>query len=191
MRVTFIFLLIVCTNISQGTCQTSTIKTIDLRAPNDTFFHVKGDNSPASVLSEIILDAVRQGKLVCYSDSLFKRQLSLKEAQRTFLSKSVADTNLTFDKETGSETLIVDIQDYDYFNTTSYRIMSAHGMKVGIAPMRRFVYYKDADKNRKVFALTPMYWVRYVDLEKLLSVYVAEPNHNSVADNIFQVYFSK
>jgi hypothetical protein len=193
IRTTLLYVLVI--GWLPSSAQTNfSARTISLREKSDTFLHTKGDHAPSSVLAEIMSDAIQKGHITAYTDSLFRKPIKPTQAKQIFFGTSYVDTFLTMDKNTGEEIFMIVDFDYDYYNTTDYRITinaskSGNSAGIGIAALRRTVHFIDNDKHRQINSMKPLYWVKYNDLKKLLLDYTKRPVHEKSADGLFEKNF--
>jgi gliding motility associated protien GldN len=175
---------------------------IDVRQKQNQAFVYEGDEySGGGAFIEILLDAVKKGKVQAFNtfDDRFTEPLNM-EAFEQSLSGSVDSTPVT-DPITGEVTYVVTKKEFNINDVTKYRLKedwvfdrNAGRMVVRIVGIAPLIDRKNETTGDYQYS-TPMFWLNYPELRKVLANYeVYNPqndlNRMSWADFFDGRYFS-
>lgn len=159
---------------------------IDTREKQNVGFRYAGDeNTGGGMFIEILIDAIKRGKIKAYSafnDDRFTTVLTKEQLQEQITSKP--DTQVVIDPIDGHEVIKIINHDFNPETITKYRIKEDwifdrnQGQMVvrivGLAPVKD-VYGDDGIYR----ASQPMFWLYYPDIRGLLAQYeVYNPNND-------------
>lgn len=160
---------------------------IDTRQKQNQAFNFTGDEySGGGSFIEILIDAVKKGKVAAYStvDDRFTIPLDMETFEKTLGGGS--DSSLQTDPITGEEQWIVRNTEFNVNSVTKYEIKEDWIFDrnigrlvvriIGIAPL-----IDRLDENTGAFRYsTPMFWLYYPDLRKVLVNYEVYNPQNDV-----------
>ena len=169
-------------------------RTIDVTQKEDTITHHLTDVTEDSTLLEMMISAIKLGKLTAYSafDHSFTTKLSVAELKE--MTASRADTQIIVDPITNKEIVKIIRRDFNPYAIHKYRFLEEWTFNpgtgktdiqiTGISPMLE-VYGEDGVfRGRK-----SMFWVKYNDVHPILARYEqAHPNH-TLSSLIWDDYF--
>lgn len=169
---------------------------IDVREKQNQAFIYEGDEyTGGGAFIEILIDAVKKGKVQAYSilDDRFTQALDL-EAFNESLG-GTWDTTEVPDINTGEIILKVTRREFDVNSVTKYRIKEDWVFDrnagrlmvqvVGIAPLK-----DQYDPNTNAFLYSgPIFWLYYPDLRKVLANYEVYNPNNSLHRMTWADYF--
>jgi gliding motility associated protien GldN len=169
---------------------------IDTRQKQNMAFRFPGDeNTGGGMFIEIVLDALKKGKLKAYStaDDRFTAALSKDQIMEMVAGK--VDSTPVEDPVTGQITMRVTRSEFNPDIVTKFRIKEDWIFDrnlgrmvvriVGIAPIKDI--YNPEDGSYR--ASTPMFWVWYPELRDQLSQYEVFNPENDVARMTWDEYF--
>lgn len=174
---------------------------IDVRQKQNQAFLYAGDEyTGGGAFIEILIDAVRKGKVTAYSmDDRFTTPLNMESFERTM--GGTTDTIPVEDPNTGEITMKVVRREFNVNTVTKYRIKEDWVFDrnsgrmviriVGIAPLKDEVSETTGD----FLYSAPLFWLNYDELRKVLANYeVYNPQNDlhrmSWADYLDGRYFS-
>lgn len=150
---------------------------IDTREKQNLAFRYPGDDETGGgMFIEILVDAVKKGKLKAYSsmDDRFTTALTKDQIMEAFVGK--ADTNMVEDPLTGEMTQVISNRDFNTDLVTKYRVKEDWMFDrnlgrmivriIGIAPMKDI--YNDDGSFR---ASSPMFWLYFPEARNVLAQY--------------------
>ena len=156
-------------------------RVIDIAEKEDTTQHTKRTHTDSTLL-ELLMPAIKTGKLIAYSniDNNFATKLS--QAHLAEMTSPKVDTMIIVDPVSGNELVKTIHRDFNYDAIHKYRLLEDWTFDpqtgkteiqiTGIAPLKEI--YGDDGIFRGVQA---MFWVRYADVETILAGYDrAHPN---------------
>ncbi len=153
------------------------------------------DESSDSTISDIIIEAVRNGLLIAYTDALFTD--SLDAAGVNICLDRWHDTSLVAENADSAELVMrITVSRYTDGRTNTLKIAEnwlfdeAKGTTTvqitGIAPQRnRFAANNNTDKY------TDMFWVKYTDIQQLIARYESYHPGNNIPIQIWRDYFER
>ena len=167
---------------------------IDTREKQNVGFRYAGDeNSGGGMFIEILIDAIKRGKIKAYSnfDDRFTSILTKEQLMEDLISKP--DTTTVVDPITGQETQKIVNHDFEPGNITKYRIKEDWIFDrnvgqmivriVGIAPVIDIMKDGDYRGSKAVF------WLYYPDIRGLLAQYEVFNPHNDLARYTWDEFF--
>jgi len=167
---------------------------IDTREKANVGFRYTGDeNSGGGMFIEILIDAIKRGKIKAYSnfDDRFTSILSKEQLMEDLISKP--DTTTVVDPITGQETQKIVNHDFDPGAITKYRIKEDWIFDrnvgqmvvriVGIAPVIDIIKDGDYRGSKAVF------WLYYPEIRGLLAQYEVFNPHNDLARYTWDEFF--
>ena len=169
---------------------------IDTREKQNVGFRYYGDeNSGGGMFIEILLDAIKRGKIKAYSafaDDRFTTILSKEQLQEQIAGKT--DTQLLVDPVDGHEVQKITTKDFNPETITKYRLkedwifdrnVGAMVVRiVGIAPVKD-IYGEDGLYRGS----QPMFWLYYPDIRGLLAQYEVFNPQNDVYRYTWDEFF--
>ncbi len=177
-----------------GVWKKTVSRTIDIAEKEDTVRHHLSDASDDSTLLEMMIGAIKAGKLTAYSafDHSFTSKMSVAELKEMTASKT--DTQIIVDPITNKEILKIIRRDFDPYAIHKYRFLEEWTFNpntgktdiqiTGLSPMLE-VYGEDGVYRGS----KPMFWAKYNDVRPILSRYEqAHPNH-TLSSLIWDDYF--
>lgn len=167
---------------------------IDTREKQNVGFRYTGDeNSGGGMFIEILIDAIKRGKVKAYSnfDDRFTQILSKEQLMESLIQKP--DTTVVVDPITGQETIQILNHDFDPSTITKYRMKEDwifdrnQGQMVvrivGIAAVKDIIVDGDYRGSKALF------WLYYPDIRGLLSQYEVFNPLNDVARYTWDEFF--
>lgn len=151
-------------------------RTIDMREPEDTVTHHLRQANGNPTLIELIVDAIKAGKLTAYSgwDNQFTTKLSIADVNQMTAGRT--DTVVVVDPLTGNEITKVVTRDFDPDMFHYYRILEDWAFNtvagkttvqiVGVAPCQDVINEDGTFRGRKSF-----FWVKFADIQAILAHY--------------------
>ena len=168
---------------------------IDTREKQNVGFRFAGDeNSGGGMFIEILLDALKKGKIKAYKtfDDQFTAVMTKDDIMETVAGK--VDTQIIIDPITGQEVVKIIKHDFDPTTITKYRIKEDwifdrnQGQMVvricGLAPVKDI--YGDDGVYRGPQA---MFWLYYPDIRGLLATYEVFNPQNDIARYTWDEFF--
>lgn len=175
---------------------------IDIRQKqNDAFRYVGDENTGGGSFIEILIHAVKTGKVAAYStvDDRFTIPLDLDAFNKMLFGSS--DSSLQEDPITGEQIWVVSKNEFNINSVTKYQLKEDWIFDrnlgrlvvriIGIAPLIDRI-----DENTGAFRYaTPMFWLYYPDLRRVLANYEVYNPQNDVhritwTDYLDNRYFS-
>lgn len=169
---------------------------IDVRQKQNQAFIYQGDEySGGGAFIEILIDAVKKGKVAAYNtfDDRFTEPLNM-EAFEQSLSGSV-DSTPVIDPITGETTYVVTKKEFNVGDVTKYRIKEDWIFDrnlgrmvvriIGIAPL---IDRKNETTGEYQYS-TPMFWLNYPELSKILTNYEVYNPQNDLHRMSWADYF--
>lgn len=168
---------------------------IDTREKQNMAFRYPGDDyTGGGYFIEIILDAIKKGKIKAYSnlDDRFTSTLTKEQIQEMLAGKP--DTTMVTDPNTGKEQMVITLREFNPDNVTKYRVkedwvfdrnlgrMTAR--IIGVAPYQD--KYNDDGSFRGSQAL---FWMYYPEIRPMLAQYEVFNPENDVARMTWDEYF--
>jgi len=170
-------------------------RVIDMSVQEDTVVHHLRDMSPDTTLTEILVNAIRAGKITAYANTgnFFSEKLT-KDMLEALLS-SKPDTVSITDPVTSQEMIKIVSHDFNYEAINKYRIIEDWTFDpntgktqiqiTGIAPIRDV--YGSAGEFRGVMA---MFYLRFNDVKNIISRYELYHPNNTIASHVWNDYFT-
>lgn len=168
---------------------------IDTREKQNVGFRFPGDeNSGGGYFIEILLDAVKKGKVKAYSnlDDRFTQALTKDQVMQMLIGKK--DTVTVIDPETGKEKIVITDRVFNPEVVTKYRIKEDWIVDrnlgkevvriVGIAPLIDIM-----NEDGSFRASQPMFWLYYPEIRDVLSQYEVFNPENDVARITWDDFF--
>jgi gliding motility associated protien GldN len=169
---------------------------IDSRQKQNMAFRFPGDeNTGGGMFIEIILDALKKGKIKAYStaDDRFTTAMSKEQIMEMTMGK--VDSTPVEDPVTGAITIRVTRTEFNPDVVTKFRLKEDWIFDrnlgrmvvriVGLAPIKDI--YNPEDNSYRASA--PMFWIWYPELRELLSQYEVFNPENDVARMTWDEYF--
>lgn len=169
---------------------------IDTRQKQNVAFRYQGDEyTGGGMFIEILLDAVKKGKLMAYSTSDDRFTTPLSKEQIIEMVSGKLDTTYITDLQTDQQVMKVSRREFNPDAVTKFRLKEDWIFDrnlgrmvvriIGLAPM--LDKYSD-DDNRYLFSY-PMFWVFYPDLRPTLAQYEVFNPENDVARMTWDEFF--
>lgn len=169
---------------------------IDTRQKQNMAFVYPGDdNTGGGYFIEIILDAVKKGKVKAYSNMDDRFATALSTDQILELLIGVPDTVRVIDPVTGEESMVITSREFNPTTVTKYRIKEDWifdrnlGRMVvrilGMAPIKD-VYDDNTGAYR---GSQPVFWLYYPEMRPMLAQYEVFNPENDVARMTWDDYF--
>lgn len=170
---------------------------IDVREKQNVAFRYPGDEyTGGGYFIEILMDAVKKGKIKAYSafnDDRFTTALSKEQIMESLVG--TADTNYVTDPITGETKISITNRDFDPDVVIKYRIKEDWIMDrntgrmvvriIGIAPVRNVI-----DQNTGLSRGTqPMFWLYFPEIRETLAQYEVFNPENDVARMNWDEFF--
>jgi len=169
---------------------------IDTRQKQNVAFRYPGDeNTGGGYFIEILMDAVKRGKVKAYSnfDDRFTQALSKEQILEQMTGKD--DSTPVVDPVTGATKIVITHKDFNPDVVTKYRIKEDWIFDrnlgrmvvriIGISP-----YIDVLDPNTLEFrASTPLFWIYYPEAREVLSQYEVYNPDNDVQRLTWDDYF--
>ncbi len=167
---------------------------IDVNEKQNIGFRYQGDeNTGGGMFIEILIDAIKRGKITAYStnDDRFTSKLTKDQVLESLTAKP--DTTPIVDPVTGKEIIKIVYHDFNPEEVTKFRIkedwifdrnqgkMVVH--IVGLAPVKDF--YVDGVYRGPV----PMFWLYYPEIRNVLSSYEVFNQNNDVYRYTWDEFF--
>ena len=175
-----------------GTWKKQVTRDIDMKPEEDTVLHHLRDQNGDISLFEMLVNAVKSGKLTAYNNigPFFTNTLSVAALNDAMSPKT--DTEVITDPVTGNSMTTVVTRDFQYSNIHKYRILEEWGYDpvagkteiqvTGIAPLMD-VYTGSYSGTKSVF------WLHYADARGILATYEERHPDNTLASHIWKDYF--
>lgn len=157
-----------------GAWKKQVTRMIDMEEPEDTVDHHLKVAGQDSTLAELVISAVKSGRLAAYStmDNKFTTRLTVENLEEMLGSRT--DTIVITDPVTGDELTKVVKRDFNTEAVHKYRLLEEWALNpatgkteiqiTGIAPVREV--YGDDGTLRGIQA---MFWLKYADVRELLA----------------------
>ena len=168
---------------------------IDTREKQNMAFRYPGDeNTGGGYFIEILIDAIKKGKVKAYNnfDDRFTSALTKDQIQEVLYKKP--DTSYVEDPVTGNQIMKITKKDFDPESVTKYRLKEDWIFDrnlgrmipriIGIAPLRDI--YNDDGSFR---ASQAMFWIYYPELRPTLAQYEVFNPDNDVARMTWDDFF--
>ncbi|MBS1773549.1 MAG: gliding motility protein GldN [Bacteroidetes bacterium] len=168
---------------------------IDIREKQNMAFRYPGDDyTGGGYFIEIILDAVKKGKVKAYSnmDDRFTSALTQEAIIQLMIGKP--DTFTIVDPETGKEKTVIKQREFDPETVTKYRVKEDWYIDrntgrmqcqiIGIAPIRD-VYNDDGTYRNS----QPVFWLYYPEITSMLAQYEVFNPDNDMARMTWYDFF--
>lgn len=168
---------------------------IDTREKQNVGFRFPGDeNTGGGYFIEILLDAVKKGKVKAYSnlDDRFTQALTKEQVMQMLIGKK--DTVTVIDPVTGKESVVITDRVFNPESVTKYRIKEDWIVDrnlgkevvriVGIAPLLDIM-----NEDGSFRASQPMFWLYYPEIRDVLSQYEVFNPENDVARITWDDFF--
>lgn len=169
---------------------------IDIREKQNMAFRFPGDDyTGGGYFIEIILDAVKKGKIKAYSnvDDRFTNALTKEQILEMMIGEP--DTNEVIDPVTGEMKVIITRREFNPDIVTKYRIKEDWIFDrnlgrmvvriIGIAPIKDII-----DENTGLFrASQAVFWLYYPEVRPMLAQYEVYNPENDVARMTWNDYF--
>lgn len=169
---------------------------IDIREKQNMAFRYPGDDyTGGGYFIEIILDAVKKGKIKAYSnvDDRFTNALTREQILEMMIGEP--DTNEVIDPVTGEMKVIITRREFNPDIVTKYRIKEDWVFDrnlgrmvvriIGIAPIKDII-----DENTGLFrASQAVFWLYYPEVRPMLAQYEVYNPENDVARMTWNDYF--
>ncbi|MBL7683564.1 MAG: gliding motility protein GldN [Flavipsychrobacter sp.] len=150
---------------------------IDIREKQNMAFRYPGDDyTGGGYFIEIILDAVKKGKIKAYSNMDDRFTTSLSQQQIVELLVGKPDTSIVIDPETGQEKIVISQKEFDPDIVTKYRLKEdwyidrntgrMHRQIIGMAPIKDV--YNDDGSYRTSQAV---FWLYYPEITPMMAQY--------------------
>lgn len=169
---------------------------IDIRQKQNVAFRYPGDeNSGGGMFIEILLDAVKKGKVKAYStvNDRFTSALSKDQVMEMLLGST--DSTMVTDPVTGETSLRITHNTFNPYSVTKFRIKEDWvfdrnlGRRVvrirGLAPL----IDKYAQESGQFIGSAPMFWIYYEELRPVLAQYEVFNPDNDVARMNWDEFF--
>lgn len=168
---------------------------IDVRQKQNMAFRYPGDeNTGGGMFIEILLDAIKKGKIKAYSTTYDRFTSALTKDQVMEMLIGKADTIQVEDPITGAITTKIIRKDFNPDQVTKFRIKEDNIFDrnlgrmvtriIGLAPL--LDRYDDDGQFR---ASSPMFWISYEELRPILAQYEVFNPDNDVARMTWDEYF--
>jgi len=167
---------------------------IDTREKQNVGFRYTGDeNSGGGMFIEILIDAIKRGKIKAYSnfDDRFTQTITKEQLMEQLIQKP--DTTIVVDPTTGMEKQVIVNHDFDPSTITKYRIKEDwifdrnQGQMVvrivGLAPVKDIIVDGDYRGSQAIF------WLYYPDIRGLLAQYEVFNPHNDIHRYTWDEFF--
>ncbi len=166
---------------------------IDTREKQNIVFRYPGDDyTGGGMFIEILIDAVRKGKVKAYADERFTVAKTKDEVNEMLAGK--IDSTPVIDPTTGIETIVTSRRDFDPETITKFRMKedwmfdrNLGRMVVRITGLAAYQDKKD-DAGNYLFSI-PMFWLYYRELREVLAQYEVYNPENEVARMTWDDYF--
>lgn len=168
---------------------------IDTRQKQNMAFRFPGDeHTGGGMFIEILLDALKKGKLKAYSTMDDRFTSALNKEQIIEMTNGKLDTNEVIDPITGNPQLVITRQDFNPDAVTKFRLKEDWIFDrnlgrmvvriIGVAPLKD-IYNEDGSYR----ASTPMFWIYYPEMRDLVAQYEVFNPENDVARMTWDEYF--
>ncbi len=151
---------------------------IDVRQKQNQAFVYQGDEySGGGAFIEILLDAIKKGKVTAYNtfDDRFTEPLNMEAFEQSI--QGTVDSTPVVDPITGETTYVVTRKEFNVYDVTKYRIKedwifdrNAGRMVVRIVGLAPLIDRRNETTGEYQYS-TPMFWLYYPELSKLLANY--------------------
>ncbi len=181
-------------NSSREIWKKKVARVIDMaQKEDDANHHLKDAREDTSIL-EMMVSAIKGGKLVAYSnyDAEFTTRLSAKDLKDMTAGRT--DTKSVVDPITGTETMRITHLDFYCSSIHKYRLLEEWVFNprtgkteiqiTGVAPLRE-IY----DENGAFRGVQAMFWVRYNDVRNIIAKYEQYHPDNTISGHIWADYF--
>jgi hypothetical protein len=178
---------------ASGIWKKQVTRDIDMTEREDTMTHrLKGQNGDTS-LFEMLVSAIRSGKLTAYNNigPFFTNKLSDAELKDMMATKT--DTVVVSDPVTGNNTTSIVSKDFQYRDIHKYRVLElwefdpATGKTeiqiTGVAPLMDLYTQNISGLQHAIF------WLRYEDAKSILAAYEQLHPDNTLSSHIWSDYF--
>jgi gliding motility associated protien GldN len=151
---------------------------IDVRQKqNQAFTYVGDEYSGGGAFIEILLDAVKKGKVSAYNtfDDRFTEPLNMESFEQSLVGTS--DSTGVIDPITGETSYVITKKEFNINDVTKYRLKedwifdrNAGRMVVRIVGIAPLIDRRNETTGDYQYS-TPMFWLNYPDLRKVLANY--------------------
>lgn len=168
---------------------------IDIRQKQNMAFRYPGDeNTGGGMFIEIILDALKKGKVKAYAVTDDRFTTALSKEQIMEMTQGRVDSTPVVDPVTGEMTITVTRRDFDPDLITKFRLKEDYIFDrnlgrmvtriIGMAPIRDI--YEDDGTYR---TSAPMFWLYYPEMRELLAQYEVFNPENDIARMNWDEFF--
>jgi gliding motility associated protien GldN len=168
---------------------------IDTRQKQNMPFRFPGDEySGGGMFIEILLDALKKGKIKAYSTADDRFSSALTREQILDMVQGTVDSVLVVDPETGQESIVIKRREFNPDVVTKFRIKEDVIFDrnlgrmvtriIGLAPVRDI--YNDDQSYR---ASQSMFWLYYPEIRELLAQYEVFNPDNDMSRMNWDEYF--
>lgn len=168
---------------------------IDTREKQNVAFRFPGDeNTGGGYFIEILIDAIKRGKIKAYSNFDDRFTTALTKDQITEMLTGKSDTLMVTDPTTGAQTMKVTRRDFNPEGITKYRVKEDVVFDrnlgrmvtriIGIAPFKDI--YNDDGTYR---ASQAMFWLYYPEVRPVIAQYEVFNPDNDVARMTWDDFF--
>ena len=172
------------------------IRTISLFEEEDTVKHLLFDQTPDTMLSELLIKAVRLGLVTAWRSDDTKMQVKLPVKEVTDMITPKPDTVIYVDDvPAGAENnMQIVIHDFNYGTINTYKVLEDWSFDpasgkietkvIAIAPLQYLLNDTGAWKETRT-----MCWLRYDDVKNIIRKYEEYHPINTIAQQIWNSYF--
>ena len=191
------------TSNKNGILHKQVVRIIDLAPKQDSIIHHLKDENDDSSLFQVIVSAIRSGRLNVYAgdDNHFKDKLSYEALNKRIGDRP--DTQTIIDPVTNTEVDKVIPRNFDFFGSPNkYKVLEDWAFDeltgktqiqiVGIGPVWQYTVAGPTEEQNYDIAYPdrdPMFWLRYNDLSSIIARYEQYHPDNTIAQHIWNDYF--
>lgn len=138
-----------------------------------------------SLLAEI-LSGIRARKIIAYSDSAFKKPMSVADVNNIVNAKSFLDTLFYEHTSNGDEVIQIIQRDFDFFGIRDYKILArgrsdVHYIGIGIDRRTGIGGHSEQFGDPEPFPPTrTLFWIKYSQVSAIIDRYNASHPHNQL-----------
>ena len=169
---------------------------IDSREKQNMAFRFPGDeNSGGGFFIEILLDAIKKGKVKAYSNFDDRFTTAMTKDAIIEMTAGKLDTNYVIDPETGEERMVISRKEFNPESVTKFRIKEEWVFDrnvgkmvvqiIGLSPLKDI--YNESDGSFR--ASQPMFWLYYPEIRSLLAQYEVFNPENDVYRMTWDEFF--